>query len=488
VRLRLFGVALAMAVFPASAAADSVIFMGPGGTATVRNDPFLATLPLTPAPARSTVAAARATRKRKKSVVSELRRIYRAGAITAAEQHAYKSAWSQAQGTARRLRGTRHAELVAVIQNLSDMAARGIITSTRLPALFLTLQRNTQYWRSGPQLSSGQRIEFSGSQLVWQYYPGQGIELTMLGNFGKADGLYTAGRSQYTTMQELLGELIGLAARRGGELTWEYYFNFDGGRPPWTSAMSQGTAIEALTRAYQALQKPRSGLQYVDYLGLAHDALGIFTRRPKLGVAVPTTLGTRYLQYSFAPSPSSDIINAFLQSLIGLYDYAHVSGDPLAARLFAAGDAEAQAEVPRFDTGAWSLYQPGQEDDLSYHELVTGFLQQLCSRTTAAVYCTTADHFQTYLKTPPVLSVLTRRARTHRRFALRFRLSKVSHVGVVLLRGTRTLFSTSASFPYGLHSFSLPAPKRPGTYTVRLAATDLAGNFARVATTLSVRR
>ena len=89
------------------------------------------------------------------------------------------------------------------------------------------------------------------------------------------------------------------------------------------------------------------------------------------------------MQYSFAPGRGVEVINAFLQSLIGLYDYAQASGDPTAQSLFASGNAEAESEVPQFDTGAWSLYQPGEEDDLSYHELVTGFLEQLCSRTGA---------------------------------------------------------------------------------------------------------
>jgi len=31
-----------------------------------------------------------------------------------------------------------------------------------------------------------------------------------------------------------------------------------------------------------------------------------------------------------------------------------------------------------FDTGAWVSVPAGLEDDLSYHELVTGFLQELC--------------------------------------------------------------------------------------------------------------
>src|SRR5205085_1529320 len=155
---------------------------------------------------------------------------------------------------------------------------------------------------------------------------------------------------------------------------------------------------------------------------------------------IATTLGSRYVQYSF--TPRTDIINAFLQSLIGLYDYAEVSADPVARRLFAAGNAQAQAELPRFDTGAWSLYQPGVEDDLSYHKLVTGFLGQMCSRTSAPVYCTTASHFHSYLKVAPALQLLTSRASAKSRFGVRFRLSKFSHVGIVVQRGQSTVFQT----------------------------------------------
>jgi D-glucuronyl C5-epimerase-like protein len=271
--------------------------------------------------------------------------------------------------------------------------------------------------------------------------------------------------------------MLPLAANRGGGLTWEYYFTFDGGAPPWTSAMSQGTALEALTRAYKAFRDRT-------YLDMGERALPIFTVAPPTGVRVKTELGARYVQYSFAPGVS--IINAFLQSLIGLHDYAHASHSTLASQLFAAGNAEAQAEVPHFDTGAWSLYQPGVEDSFSYHQLVTGFLQELCSRTHASVYCKTAAHFNAYLKTPPALQLLTHRARVGRPSSISFRLSKISHVGIVIVDGTTIVFLTSADFPYGVHSFSIPALRHNGRYTVRLAATDLAGNFARIIGALQV--
>src|SRR5947209_12002168 len=118
--------------------------------------------------------------------------------------------------------------------------------------------------------------------------------------------------------------MIPMAARRGGGRTWEYYFHFDGGSPPWTSAMSQATGLLALSHAYQATANPY-------YLQVASQAMPIFSVPPPAGVKVSTPLGVRFLQYTF--TPGTDIINAFLQTLIGLNLYAKVSGNQTAAQL-----------------------------------------------------------------------------------------------------------------------------------------------------------
>ena len=474
--------ALALAL-PAGAQAARVLVMGPAGHVTARQNPFVPAAAPTPAPnaVRASAAAAKPTKAKKppqKTVASELKRLLTSGGITAAEYATYNSSFNAALSSERRLRGTRATELEAVIENLHNIAVAGKLTPGRLPALFLTLNMNRQWWTTGPLLTSGQYVQFSGSQLVWEYYAGQGIELQVLATFGEADGLYTAGPADYAQMESVLSQIIPLAVNRAGGLVWEYYFQFDGGRPPWTSAMSQGTGIEALTRAYLASHQ-------TSYLQLAHEALPVFTAPPPVGVRVPTALGAWYVQYTF--EPSTLILNAFLQSLIGLYDYAQVSHDPLAQQLFAAGNAEAQSEVPHFDTGAWSLYQPGVEDTLSYHELVTGFLQQLCTRTKAPVYCVTAQHFTSYLTTPPTLQLLTQSVHKGKTASISFQLSKYSHVGIVVVGpGGNTLFSTSASFGYGTRSFTVPPLKHKGTYTIHLSATDLAGNFNRIVGTIQV--
>jgi D-glucuronyl C5-epimerase C-terminus len=381
----------ALGLASGTAGAAPVVVLGAHGRSAVRDDPYLTLPALTPTPAGPAVAIRpRARQAGRRNAHSELARLRHAHAISAGDYRRYLGSLDAAAATARHLSGTRAVEVNSVLVNISRIASAGLLDTSRLKVLFLTLDGNRRWWSTGPLLSSGQRVEFSGSQLVWEYYPGQGIELQELGSFGKADGMYTGGPKLYSNMRRLLAELIPLASHRGGGLTWEYYFRFDGGIPPWTSAMSQGTALLALSRAYTAFHDRR-------YLTIARRAMPIFGERPPTGVSVTTPRGLRFLLYSFAPQPSQAVLNGFLQTLIGLYDYSQVSGDRHAARLFAAGDAEARSEVPRYDTGSWSLYQPGEVSSLDYHVLVTGFLHELCDRTHARVYCQTAARFDSYV-------------------------------------------------------------------------------------------
>ncbi len=504
----------AVTVVPASASAAPVLVLGSHGHVTRRDDRFLGPESLTPAGPAAPAAPAALTplalgpasgagsptpappspthpgstgtkHKRKRrppavTVASVLAAMVRSGAITTAQSGATLGAFDAALATESHLSGTRRRELAGVTTTVHDIAVTGRMSPSRLPAIIATLDANRRWWSTGALLTYGQRVEFAGSQLVWEYYPGQGIQLQVLGSFGKANGLWQAGASEYPAMEQLLGEIIPLASERGGGLTWEYYFDWEGGSPPWTSAMSQATGLEALSHAYEATKNPY-------YLAIAARAMGIFTHTPAQGgVMIRTSAGARFIQYTFAPSAA--IINAFLQTLLGLHEYATVSGSALAAGLFAQGNAEAEAEVPRYNTGAWSLYEPGEPDSLSYHELVTGFLAKLCTVTAGPVYCTTAQAFTADLHTPPAIRVLTARAPARKPFSLRFSLSKISHVGVTIRHGATVLDATSATFAGGVETIAVPKLSA-GTDTVTLTAADLAGNYTRApATTLTVRR
>jgi hypothetical protein len=315
--------------------------------------------------------AARARRSTSKlTVPAALQSLQRSGALTPTLYTQYASTYTRATSTLRKLSGTRRAELGSVIANVQQIAAAREFSASRLPALFLTLERNIQWWSTEPLLAADQRVSFAPSHIVWEYYPGQGIEIQWLATFGEANGYYLQGHEN-TQLQETLNEVIPLATQRAGGIAWEYMFHFDGGAPPWTSGLSQGTALQALSRAYSRLKNPA-------YLAAAKQALGIFQTPPPAGVLVHTAAGSHYLEYTYAPQER--ILNGFIQADIGLYDYTKYTGDPLGEKLFEAGDAEARVEVPHYDTGAWSMYDQHSESNLNYHELLTEFLQNLCTR------------------------------------------------------------------------------------------------------------
>jgi hypothetical protein len=330
--------------------------------------------------------------------------------------------------------------------------------------------------------------------------------------------------------------VLPLATQRAGGIAWEYLFRFDGGVPPWTSGLSQGTALQVLARAWSRFKEPA-------LLTAAQQALGVFEQAPPQGVRVTTPAGALYAEYSYAPSDR--ILNGFIQALVGLYDYTSITKDPLGLKLFEAGDAEARAEVPHYDTGGWSLYDQFGESSLNYHELLTEFLQHLCERTrhglplTAApapappavstapttsapspppagatggasaasarppsaraaqngppiaddsLYCTTAARFTTDLSTPPAIAVLSRTLRGGTRAGVQMSLSKISTVSMTIRQGSRVVWTNSATVEHGRPRLLWLTPAKGGTFSVTLTARDLAGNFATAAGTIVVTR
>jgi hypothetical protein len=466
--------------------------------------------------------SARATSSHGPTVSRALQTLLAAGTVAQAAYSQYYDAYVAAKHSLGKLSGTRHEELGAVLANVQAMAADGQFIPSRLPALFLTLERNRQWWTTEPLLASDERVSFPGSRLIWEHYPGQGIEIQWLATFGEGNGYFLSGHEN-ANVRQLIGEIIPLATQRAGGIAWEYMFHFDGGAPPWTSGLSQGTALQLLARAYSRFKEPAD-------LTAAQQALGIFQTPPPQGVRVQTAAGALYAEYTYAPKDL--ILNGFVQSLVGLYDYTSITKDPLGLALFEAGDAQARAMVPHYDTGSWSLYDQYGESNLNYHELLAEFLQHLCERSkkgepiapaatptntavpgatapgtptsttpatttsapTAAVtqiagdqiYCTTAEHFYTDLHTPPVIALLSTKLRTSTRGGVEISLSKVATVKLTVKHGSQVVWSNTATVEGGKPRLLWVTPSKGGTFTVTLTATDLAGNFATTNGTIVV--
>ncbi|XP_014662775.1 PREDICTED: D-glucuronyl C5-epimerase-like isoform X2 [Priapulus caudatus] len=164
--------------------------------------------------------------------------------------------------------------------------------------------------------------------------------------------------------------------------------------PGWYSAMAQGQAMSALTRAYWKTREPR-------YAAAALAAADIFSV-PSERRGVVATYMDKYRWYEEYPTtPSSFVLNGFIYSLIGLYDLGAMcggsSGDGAVctaaqaarvARLYRDGMVSLKAMLPLFDMGSGSSYDlrhvvvPGSAPNLARWDYHTTHINQLLLLTT----------------------------------------------------------------------------------------------------------
>jgi D-glucuronyl C5-epimerase C-terminus len=295
-----------------------------------------------------------------------------------------------------------------VIAIAGTIAKRGDLTAARMPAVFLTLERNAEWWAANgppapgspgengargrrckplPARARAARVAFPGSELVFQYYRGMGLQLQMNGTWARANALLASANPVFVARgAALLQELVPLGVVRSGMLAWEYLFPIFGGRPPWISALSQATAVQTLTRAAAKLVRP-------DLLPFAGAAAGAFAFAPPAGVRVALGHGMAWFAlYSFAPRLR--VLNAHLDAVAALFDFAQASGDPRTKAAYAAGLLAAHRRIRAFDTGVWSKYaNPGALADLNYHVLNTTLAGEVCKRSGDRPVCRAASSF-----------------------------------------------------------------------------------------------
>jgi D-glucuronyl C5-epimerase C-terminus len=380
------------AALPAAPATHGTVLVLDGGKVQTRQELATPSLPRRPrleAPGTVALALAAPARAARRSVPGELARLRRTGKITSAEHARRRAAWARALRTLRRLRGWRHRELAAVVTNVRLLAARKQLRASRLPAVFLQLERNREWWAKGPRLRYGQRVGFARSELLFEAFPGQGLSLHVLGNFGKANGFWQGGARYRERLRHLLRELAPLGAWRAGRRTWEYYFRFNSSSVAWASGIAQGTAIQAWARAGRRFHDPAM-------TRLARQGLEIFRVGPPVGLRIRTKTGSHYLIYS--SKPKLRVINAFAQALNGLWTVWKITGSRVARDLYRSGEKRFVRELPHYDTGSWSLYDGKTRSSLSYHVLLRDFLNVMCRHTHRKVVCGTAARFTRYLK------------------------------------------------------------------------------------------
>ena len=395
--------------------------------------------------------------------------------IDRAEHRRLRAEFAASRAALRRLEGTPRAELTAVLRNVEALA--------RTRRLYLEPPRARLPRAAAATASTGRAAPtrpppatacvFGRDPAVFQYYPGQGMQLQQLASWGRLNAKLEVCLRKPTCrvrrrLRRELARMVALGAQRGGFLAWEYYFSFGGGTPPWISGMTQGTAVQALARGAVVFDEERWG-------EIAERALGAFQAPPPVGVSQKVRGGRHYLMYSF--NPGLRILNGDLQAITGLRDLADLGGSRTARVLYRRGERAARRAVDRFDTGAWSLYsEGGREAPLGYHQLVGQFLDNLCRRTALDVYCRRAQPLRQLRgraaadpPRPPVAGCAPSATTS-----VRFGLSKISTVSV-RVTGARGFVDDPPPVAPARRPHRRWTPPARGSYSVRVSAKGPSG-------------
>src|SRR5256884_5788573 len=152
---------------------------------------------------------------------------------------------------------------------------------------------------------------------TWYHaFPGIGFQFHPLENFGKLTSFVT--QKNTSRAEQLAQTLIDRSVVRAGGLAWEYYFRFGGGRPPWISGMARAVAAQALSRAGTLLADPT----------LTAASQRVYKTVPSL--TRPAQTGPWIRLYAFN---DATVLNAQLQTIVSLQDYATQTSDQAAVNL-----------------------------------------------------------------------------------------------------------------------------------------------------------
>ncbi|KAF7250170.1 hypothetical protein EG68_09401 [Paragonimus skrjabini miyazakii] len=126
-------------------------------------------------------------------------------------------------------------------------------------------------------------------------------------------------------------------------------------KPGWASAMAQGHGISLMVRVHNCTGNP-------DYLASAELALHPYTKLVSNGGVLSHVFGQPAFPWyeEYPTEPGNHVLNGFIYSLIGLYDFSQVSLfrnlTLKTEKLWRAGLKTLSVVLPLFDSGSGSFY------------------------------------------------------------------------------------------------------------------------------------
>jgi hypothetical protein len=367
-----------------------------------------------------------------RTVGGAVRRAHLTGAITWAERVKFEADLTKAKRATRTLPAARSSEVQGVLRIARRLARRGKLGGERLVTVMTAVNATTYVMRTRPFPAPKARLMLPRDGLVYEFRPGSGVQPHALGTAGRLNALAGAclhdrreAKCRPAAVRRTADAMLRVGVRDGDELRMEYVFPFGGGDAGFTSSMAQATAAQALARAGRALDDTRyaKGASSV-YRSLVSDATAV-----RSGGQV-----RRFAMYSFRKSMR--VLNGEIQTLVGLSDYARLSGSDDARRVVARASRGLVAQLGAWDTGAWTLYNTGgREATLHYHRLAAQFAGRACDQRLAKGFCPAARRFSRYTTEKPRLQLaVDERVRAPRRVAVAVRSSKLTE-GALVVRG-----------------------------------------------------
>ncbi len=402
--------------------------------------------------------------------------------VPAAERQADLAAVARAKALAKKLGGSRAQALNAVVKSANQIAARPDLTPDLARVVFLELDANTTYLATHALPSSGTRIRIDG--VVYESYTGQGLRIQPLGTYfailEPGQGIVAEGGvgAAMTSAQKIV-----LAV--GDTYQLPYLFPYAGTNPPWYSAMAEGVAASAGISVWN-----RNGEdQYLDWairFGNAALAFGIPVENNGLWFPL------------YVSKPGYRVLNGHLQTVQAMSDLADATGDDAFADAFSRSVATTKAVLPKYNTGGWGRYAPGEDAPVKYMSLMATQLTDLGAITGDPAFTTMGQAFAKDLKTPPVLTGPTKPVKP-----LSTRRFKAKPFVKLLIKRDKPVkltirVTTKRGGPSGIGPFSVSVssgsgrikvtlPRKPGMYTVRADAKDWAGNRVKNVLLATVR-
>lgn len=406
-------------------------------------------------------APARTTLPDQKTALAGIQRAVKKGWVKRADAAHYRRTVNSAAKLIRVLPQARRAPLAATLHQVAQVAPR--LTEARARTVLEQLAVNNAYFAKHG-LPARQTDITDADGVVYRYMSGLGFEFHPLANFGALNAKAAGG--SLDSVKRLAQALVERGVRQpGGGLGWEYYFNYSGGRAPWLSGMAQAVAAQALANADR--------LVVTDSTSLTATARAAFRTIPDR-LVLRRSSGPWIKLYGFNRSV---VLNAQLQSLISLQDYADASSDHQAASLAAAMEQATASELRHFDTGYWTYYSlPRTPSTLDYQSYVVRLLRKLNSPDTRLA--TAATRFAGYAKQPPAFKVASGGLGM-----VRFWLSKPAAIEMRSAAG-RTKRLTLYG---GWYDLGWKLPRSAGAYSVSVKARDWAGNRSSFAALPVVR-